>query len=106
MKAGSRFAPATHRRLRKNSVEFSTIPLSLHGSLGWHGNALSIIAIFAACWKATRGYTVKLKPDLSAKAGTPCVTASETQPKTGVAGTTLAVRDTMWEDPFYFLESQ
>ena len=100
--ADSRFVPAMQRRLRKNSAEFSTIPLSLHGSRGWHGDARSIIAIFAACWRATRGYTVKFKPDLSEKAGTPCVTNNETLSRLEPRGPTLKLRKTVWKAYFFF----
>src|SRR5580658_3332451 len=84
------------RRSRKNCVEFSMILLFLRGSRGWHGNARSIFAIFAACWKATRGFTARLTPDLSGKAGTPCVTKGETLSRLGASRPTLNLRKTVW----------
>ncbi len=73
--------------------EFWTIPLSRPGSRGWHGNVLSIFAIFAACWKATRALTVRLERNLSGKAGTPCVTKKETLSRLGATGPYTEARE-------------
>jgi hypothetical protein len=66
------------------------------------GNARSNFAIFAECWKLTHGFTAKPTPDLSEKAGLPCVTQKETPPKRRAPEATLKLCYTAWKATLIF----